>query len=209
MNAVELININKTYKKTTVFNSFNFKLEENKTAVFLSNDKYKKDILASIISLVLRVDSGTIKYFDEEVSVKDDIYNIVSLMPKRDGLSEHLTVLENLRLMAKTRDFNEEEALNKIKEFGDKYEISSRFDDKAKTLSHSLKKIVSFLMCIITNAKILVLDDPFKDVDEKTKNCLMKYIKEIKGSKTIIIFTDLEEAKDLADDLYDWQKEGL
>ena len=210
MNAVELINVNKTIKKATVFNSFNFKLEENKTAVFLSSDTAKLDCLAKILSLIIKCDSGTIKYFDEEVSIKDGIYNIVSIMPLKDGLSEHLTVFENLRLMAKTRDYNEVEAIKKINEFGDKYNIKSRFDDKTKTLSNSLKKLVSFLMCIIADAKIIVLDNPFKNVDENMKKNLLDYIKELKNTKTIIILTNDLDAKDLADDLYDLdKKEGL
>ena len=210
MNAVELIDVNKTIKKTTVFNSFNFKLEENKTAVFLSSNFKKLDTLARIISLVLKIDSGTIKYYDKEVNVKDSIYNIVSFMPLKDGLSEHLTVFENIRLMARTRDYNEADALKKITIFGEKYNIKSRFDDKTKTLSVSLKKLVSFLMTIITDADILVLDNPFRGVDENTKNNLFEYIKELKGNRTIIILTDLEEAKDLADDVYFLdEKEGL
>lgn len=210
MNAVELINVNKTIKKTTVFDSFSFKLEENKTAVFLSSNFKKLDTLARIISLVLKIDSGTIKYYDKEVNVKDSIYNIVSFMPLKDGLSEHLTVFENIRLMARTRDYNEVDALKKITIYGEKYNIKSRFDDKAKTLSVSLKKLVSFLMTIITDANILVLDNPFRGVDENTKNNLFEYIKELKGNRTIIILTDLEEAKDLADDVYFLdEKEGL
>ena len=210
MNAVELINVNKTIKKTTVFDSFSFKLEENKTAVFLSSNYKKLDTLARIISLVLKADSGTIKYYDKEVNVKQPIYNEVSFMPLKDGLSEHLTVFENIRLMARTRDYNEVDAIKRINEIGEKYNIKSRFDDKAKTLSVSLKKLVSFLMCIITDAKILVLNNPFRGVDDNTKNDLLKYIKELKDNKTIIILTDLEEAKSLADDVYVLdEKEGL
>lgn len=210
MNAVELINVNKTIKKTTVFDSFSFKLEENKTAVFLSSNYKKLDTLARIVSLVLKMDSGTIKYFDKEVDVKHSIYNIVNFMPLKDGFSEHLTVFENLRLMARTRDYNEVDAIKKINEYGEKYNIKSRFDDKTKTLSVSLKKLVSFLMCIITDAKVLVLDNPFRGVDDNTKKDLFKYIKELKENKTIIILTDLEEAKELADDVYVLdEKEGL
>ena len=159
---------------------------------------------------MLKADSGTIKYYDKEVDVKQSIYNIVSLMPLKDGLSEHLTVFENIRLMARTRDYNEIDALKQITIYGEKYNIKSRFDDKAKVLSVSLKKLVSFLMCIITDAKILVLDNPFRGVDEATKDNLFSYIKELKENRTIIILTDLEEAKDLADDVYDLDvKEGL
>ena len=173
MYAVELNNLTKAYKKNVVLDSINFKLEENKTAVFLGLDYSGKTTLAEIISLIKNPTSGTIKYFDENVSTKEDIYNIVSFMPSNEGLSEHLTVFENLRLMARTRDYNEKDAIDKIKELGVKYNIDSRFDDKVKTLSKSLKKLLSFLMCIITDAPILVLDEPFSEIDVKMRKDLV------------------------------------
>lgn len=203
MYAVELNNLTKAYKKNVVLDSINFKLEENKTAVFLGLDYSGKTTLAEIISLIKNPTSGTIKYFDEYVSTKEDIYNIVSFMPSNEGLSEHLTVFENLRLMARTRDYNEKDAIDKIKELGVKYNIDSRFDDKVKTLSKSLKKLLSFLMCIITDAPILVLDEPFSEIDVKMRKDLVKYIKELKDSKTIIITTELPDiAIDLDADIY-------
>lgn len=203
MYAVKLNNITKAYKKNVVLDSVSFKLEENKTAVFLGLDYSGKTTLAEIISLIKNPTSGTIEYFDKETSTKDEIYNVVSFMPSTDGLSEHLTVFENLRLMARTRDYNDKEALDKIKEIGIKYNIDSRFDDKVKTLSKSLKKLLSFLMCIITDAPILVLDEPFSDIDVKMRKNLVKYIKELKDSKTIIITTELPDiAIDLDADIY-------
>ncbi|MCR5462205.1 MAG: ATP-binding cassette domain-containing protein [bacterium] len=203
MYAVKLNNITKAYKKNVVLNSIDFRLEENKTAVFLGLDYSGKTTLAEIISLIKNPTSGTIEYFDKETSTKDEIYNVVSFMPSTDGLSEHLTVFENLRLMARTRDYNDKEALDKIKEIGIKYNIDSRFDDKVKTLSKSLKKLLSFLMCIITDAPILVLDEPFSDIDVKMRKNLVKYIKELKDSKTIIITTELPDiAIDLDADIY-------
>ena len=203
MYAVKLNNITKAYKKNVVLDSVSFKLEENKTAVFLGLDYSGKTTLAEIISLIKNPTSGTIEYFDKEISTKDEIYNVVSFMPSTDGLSEHLTVFENLRLMARTRDYNDKEALDKIKELGVKYNLDSRFDDKVKTLSKSLKKLLSFLMCIITNAPILVLDEPFSDIDVKMRKNLVKYIKELKDSKTIIITTELPDiAIDLDADIY-------
>lgn len=203
MYAVELNNLVKAYKKNVVLDSVNLKLEENKTAVFLGLDYSGKTTLAEIISLIINPTSGTIKYFDKEVSTKDEIYNMVCFMPKTEGLSEHLTVFENLRLMARTRGYSDKEALDKIRELGVKYNLDSRFDDKVKTLSKSLKKLLSFLMCIITNAPILVLDEPFSDIDVKMRKNLIKYIKELSGTKTIIITTELPDtAKELNSSIY-------
>ena len=203
MFSLEVSNLTKTYKKKTVLDSISFSVEENKTAVFLGLDDSGKTTLAKVLSLIIKPNSGVIKYNEREIADYFEPFNLVSIMPSEEGLSEHLTVFENLRLMARTRDLSEKDAISLINELALKYDIKDRFDDKVLTLSKSLKKLVSFIMCIVSGANVLVLDEPFKDSDIKMQKLLLKYIKELKGTKTIIITTEIPSiALDLADDLY-------
>lgn len=203
MFSLEVSNLTKTYKKKTVLDSISFSVEENKTAVFLGLDDSGKTTLAKILSLIIKPNSGIIKYNNEEITNYFEPFNLVSIMPSEEGLSEHLTVFENLRLMARTRGFKEKEVISLIDELATKYDIKDRFDDKALTLSKSLKKLVSFIMCVISGAKVLVLDDPFKECDIKMQKQLLSYIKDLKKDHTIIITTEMSNyAIELADDLY-------
>ena len=203
MFSLEVSNLTKTYKKKTVLDSISFNVEENKTAVFLGLDDSGKTTLAKILSLIIKPNSGIIKYNNEEITNYFELFNLVSIMPSEEGLSEHLTVFENLRLMARTRGFKEKEVISLIDELATKYDIKDRFDDKALTLSKSLKKLVSFIMCVISGAKVLVLDDPFKECDIKMQKQLLSYIKDLKKDHTIIITTEMSNyAIELADDLY-------
>ena len=198
MDALTISNLTKVNKNKSIFSSLDLTVEENKLVVFLSSDEIKRNTLLKILGLVDYKYSGSIKYFDQDI--KDMEFNTISYMPSNDGLSEHLTVFENMRLMARSRGFKEAEAIELVNSIGEKYNLKDRFYDKVKTLSLSLKKLVSFAMCIIADAKIMLLNDPFKNIDI---NRLINYIKEYKNKKTIIISTELPEcAKALADELY-------
>ena len=202
MKALKVENLTKTYKKKNVLDSLFFNVEENTTSVILGLDNSGKTTLAKTLALVLKPNSGIISYFDEENKLGE--YNDdVSLMPSELGLSEHLTVFENLLLMAQTRHIGAKGAKELVLEYMKKYELIDRLDDKVIVLSHSLKKIVSFVLTLISDTKVIILDEPFKDVDVKYRRKLLEYIKEIKKIKTIIITTELPEiALELGDDIY-------
>lgn len=202
MNAVNVKNLIVTKKKITVLDNISFSIKENELCCFLSLDSDSKNALFKALALPNKINNGVIEYFDN-IDNSNLEANTLSFMPKKNGTSEHLTVFENLRLMARTRGFSEKEAIELVNEFGIKYDITNRFYDKAKTLSVPLIKKLSFLMTIITDAKIYIFDDPFSNIDVVMKNNFINYLKEIKGKKTIILFTeDAPVAKELADELY-------
>ena len=203
MEALRVENITKSYKKKIVLNSISFCLEENNTLVFLGLDNSGKTTLSKILGLINKVDSGSIYYFNEERTPYSNDNQDVSLMPDSLGLSEHLTVFENLLLMAESRHIKSKGAKDLVIEYMQKYDLIDRYYDKVKTLSISLKKIVSFVLSLLADTKVLVLDEPFKDIDIKAKKRLMEYILELKKIKTIIITTeDPTIALSLADTVY-------
>ena len=126
--------------------------------------------------------------------------NDVSYMPEELGLSEHLTVFENLHVMALTRHFKTKGVKELTIEYLKKYGLYDRFDDKLLTLSTSIKKLLSFVITLISDSKVIILDEPFKDIDLPTKRKMMDYIKELKNIKTFIITTEMPDVvKELSD----------
>lgn len=203
MNALRVENITKSYKKKIVLNSISFCLEENKTHVILGLDNSGKTTLTKILGLITKPDSGSVYYYDEEKTPLNNDDSYVSLMPDALGLSDHLTVFENLLLMAESRHIKAKGAKELVNEYMQKYDLMDRYYDKVKTLSVSLKKIVSFVLSVLADTKVLVLDEPFKDVDIKCKKRLIEYINELKQIKTIIITTeDPQIAYTLSNELY-------
>ena len=105
MNALRVENLTKVYKKKSVLDSISFSAESNKTTVILGLDKSGKSTLTKILSLIQKPTTGNIYYFDNLKVASDNFTNDVSYMPEELGLSEHLTVFENLHIMALTRHF--------------------------------------------------------------------------------------------------------
>jgi len=202
MDAVSVKNLIVNKKKITVLDNINLSIKENELCTILSLDNDSKDALFNSLAFPNKKYNDVITYFGNTDNSNLEA-NTISFMPKKNGTSEHLTVFENLRLMARTRGFSEKEAIELVDNFGLKYDFTNRFFDKAKTLSIPLIKKLSFLMTIITDAPILIFDDPFSNIDIVTKSSFINYFKELKNKKTIILFTeDPNVAKELSDSIY-------
>ena len=203
MDALRVENLTKLYKKKNVLDSISFSVKNNETTIILGLDKSGKTTLTKILSLINKPNMGDIYYFDNLKTVNDNYTNDVSLMPESLGLSEHLTVFENLEVMALTRHFKTKGVKELVIEYLKKYELYDRYDDKVMTLSTSLKKLLSFVTTLISDSKVIILDEPFKNVDLPTTKKMINYIKELKGIKTFIITLENPEvALDLADNIY-------
>lgn len=81
-----------------------------------------------------------------------------------------------------------------------KFDLVDRKNDKAKKLSGGLKRRLSLAMALITEPKIVFLDEPTLGLDVRARRDLWKVIKELKGEVTIILTSHyLEEVNALAD----------
>src|SRR5690625_7386914 len=78
--------------------------------------------------------------------------------------------------------------------------LTKRAKDRANSLSGGMQRKLSIAMSLITNPKILFLDEPTIGLDVTARRNLWKIISELKGKITIILTTNyLEEADALAD----------
>ena len=71
------------------------------------------------------------------------------------------------------------------------------------SLSGGMKRRVAILRAIESNAPLVIMDEPFKGLDEKTKEDVISYtLSRLKGRTVIVVTHDPEEAKKLGNILY-------
>jgi len=185
---MELENV--LYKK--IINGLSLKFQEGKIYSIISSSDSEKEILGKIIS-------GIINDYDGKIINKNKIISYNYKNPE-DMLIED-TVLKELSLALK--DNNKE---NTNKRCTDALKIvgldSKCLNYNPHYLSSSEKKLLSIAINLITNPKIIVLDEPFNYLDTFHKKEIIKLFKKIakKYNKIVIIFTkDVLEAYDTCD----------
>ena len=130
----------------------------------------------------------------------EKVHPIINVSPQETAVSPRLTVEENLRLTAEIYGYSRREAAEKAQVMMERFSLTERRADRAKTLSGGMMRKLSIAMALITDPKVLFLDEPTLGLDVRARRELWKTIEALKGSMTVVLTTHyLEEAEALSD----------
>ena len=122
------------------------------------------------------------------------------ISPQETAVARNLTVLENLSFMARVYGANAKQAAVKAQETADQLGLTEVGSAKAKTLSGGMQRRLSIGMALISNPKILFLDEPTLGLDVIARRELWSVVRRLKGRVTILLTTHyLEEVEALSD----------
>ncbi len=129
-----------------------------------------------------------------------EVKKIVSVSPQDTAVAPNLTVRENLEFIAGIYGMSKEKVKEKTDEIINKFSLKEIEKSKAKTLSGGWQRRLSIAMALITEPKILFLDEPTLGLDVIARRELWQIIKSIKEKVTIVLTTHyMEEAEKLSD----------
>lgn len=179
---IELKNITKKYGDLTVYENFSLAIEEGKTLAVLGDSGSGKTTLLNIIAGLTDY-SGEITGLPEK---KGYVFQTDRLVP-------HMTVLENLKLVA-----DEDRAKSYLESAG----LSEFAGEYPSRLSAGMSRRVAILRAFLYGAPLLLMDEPLRNLDLSLKYRLMEFFKTLKAreNSTVIFVThDIAEAAALAD----------
>ncbi|MCH5153980.1 MAG: ATP-binding cassette domain-containing protein [Clostridiales bacterium] len=196
---IEIKGITKKYSKVVAVDNVLFSINDNECFALLGLNGAGKSTLINILSTGLLPTSGTatINGFDL-LGERDNIRKIINISPQESAVAKNLTVRENLELIASL--YGIENRRSKIDAIIDKFALKEKENVQCKKLSGGQLRRVSIALAMITEPKILFLDEPTLGLDVKSRKTLWEIIKEIKDNLTILLTTHyLEEVEFLAD----------
>ena len=187
---------------TVILNDIDFYINEGEIVSLIGPSGCGKSTLLNIISGLEDPDRGEITITDIDV---DNRLGELSYMQQKDLLLPWKTVLGNsilgLEILNKDKSLSEQKALALMDTFGLKgYE--NYFPNQ---ISGGMRQRASFLRTILTDKKILLLDEPFSSLDSITRLQMQQWLLELwrKFNKTILLVThDIDEAIFLSDRIY-------
>lgn len=134
------------------------------------------------------------------VSEPQAVKEFINVSPQETAVAPNLTVRENLELIAGIYGNNRKASAEKANKIIEEFDLSEIERDKAKTLSGGWQRRLSIAMALISEPKILFLDEPTLGLDVLARRELWSVIEKLKGKITIILTTHyLEEAEALSD----------
>lgn len=194
MSDIVIKNFTFGFNGKDLFSNFDMKFEEGKINVVLGSSGVGKTTLLNAIT-------GLIKYEGEITGVPDKI----SYIFQKDRLISSLSIYKNLDLILKT-EFKDKKLRKKmIEEMLERLEIAEVFKRLPENISGGQARRVSMARAFLYPSGLLILDEPFKELDVALKTRLIKEFFKLWESdrRTVIMVThDIYEALLMADKAY-------
>ncbi len=201
MIAIETINLTKKYKEKLAVNNLNLKINKGELFALLGVNGAGKTTTIKMLSCLIKPTSGDANILNKSI-LSDwlEIKDFINVSPQETAIAPNLSVRENLEFISGIYGNNKKEAKEKADKMIKSFGLSSIENDKAKTLSGGWQRHLSIAMALISDPKILFLDEPTLGLDVLARRKLWNVIKDMKDSVTIILTTHyLEEAVALSD----------
>ncbi|MBO6092252.1 MAG: ABC transporter ATP-binding protein [Oscillospiraceae bacterium] len=199
--AIEITNLRKDFGAKNAVNNLNLSIPDGEIFAFLGVNGAGKTTTIRMLTGLTVPSSGDARVLGHSIITElDEVKKIGNLSPQETSVAPNLTVQENLEFIAGIYGFSKKQSRLKAAEIMEQFGFDEIRNSKAKTLSGGWQRKVSIAMALITDPKILYLDEPTLGLDVLARRELWKVICSLKGKVTIILTTHyMEEAEELSD----------
>lgn len=197
MNAIETKNLTKCFGTVTAVDALDLTVREGELFGLLGVNGAGKTTTIKMLSGLLKPTDGTATVLGHDLETElSAIKPHVGVSPQETAVAPNLSVRENLDLIAGIYGSNRGRVESMLDELGLKK--AEKF--KAKSLSGGWQRRLSIAMALVSDPKLLFLDEPTLGLDVLARRELWKVIEGLKGKVTVILTTHyLEEAQALSD----------
>ena len=198
---IEFENISLSYGSRLILDNINFKINEGQIFGMLGPNGVGKSTIFNLITGLISPASGKIKIYGEDVNnypvyLRTKRFK-VGYVPQYGGYFNDLTLLENLKAISEIVIDNKNYRSERINYLISKFELDNLKDIKAKFLSGGQKKKLVIALSLLSEPKVLLLDECFAALDVLTIKMLQEIIVNLQNENQITICICDHQARDL------------
>ena len=201
MQEIKTVGLVKKYKNLTAVDKLNLEIHQGELFSLLGVNGAGKTTTIKMLTCITKPTDGDA--FVEGYSVtkqSEQVKRLIGVSPQETAVAPNLSVKENLELICGIHGFSKEKTQIRIKELSEQFTLDAVLRRKAGKLSGGWQRRVSIAMALISEPKILFLDEPTLGLDVIARHELWDMIRSLKGKATIILTTHyMEEAEALSD----------
>jgi len=188
INKITLKKISLSYNKRQILDDVSFNIREGEICGLLGPNGVGKSTIFNIIVGLVKPNYGEI-YINQKVVNDVPIYKRaidfgLSIVPQTGGVFSNLTCIENLKAVSEIVIKNKDERNFKIEKMISKFELDAVKNTKAKHLSGGQRKKVSIAMSLMSDPKIILMDEPFQGLDIMSTRDLQETIVNLQTEDT-------------------------
>jgi ABC-2 type transport system ATP-binding protein len=193
--------LRKQFATTLAVDDVAFNVTQGEVFGLLGPNGAGKTTTIRMILRILEPDAGTVLYEGRPFS--EDVRNHIGYLPEERGLYRKSKVLDTILYFAQLRGMSPRPARQEALHWMKRLAIDEYAGRKVEELSKGNQQKVQFVIAIIHNPSLVVLDEPFSGLDPVNQIVLTEVFRELKQSGKAVIFSthQMDQAEKLSDAL--------
>jgi ABC-2 type transport system ATP-binding protein len=201
-NIIEIRALTKKFATLTAVNKINLTIREREIFGFLGPNGAGKTTTIGMLTTLIKPTSGSAKIAGHDIiSEGDEVRSVIGVVPQSFSLFPELTAAENLSYIGKLYGMSNsaiekrsDYLLKSVSLYGQRSRIAGNF-------SGGMKQRLSLAASLISDPKILFMDEPTTGLDPQSRIAMRELTKELNKQGITIIYTthDMEEADKICD----------
>ena len=199
MPAVEVNHIVKSYVDKAVVNDLSFSVAQGEIFGLIGPNGAGKTTTIRMMMDIIKPDSGEVTILGEKLSEASK--NKLGYLPEERGLYRKLTTIDSIIYLASLKGMDRHSAEGKADELLNQTGMLPHKGKKIEELSRGMGQIIQFIVTIIHNPELVILDEPFAGLDPVNTELLKRMVADLRNQgKAMILSThQMNEIEELCD----------
>ena len=186
---IEIKNLSKSFGKICAVDNISFNVRRGELFAFLGVNGAGKSTTINVICSVLGKDTGSVIIDGESIDEKrENIKSKIGVVFQNSVLDKSLSVYENLKSRASLYGIYEKEFENKLSYLCSILQFEDILTRTVGKLSGGQRRRIDIARALISNPKILILDEPTTGLDPQTRILLWDVIEKMRKENSMTVF---------------------
>jgi len=202
IHTVTVSEISKSFNNTLVVDNISFDVRGGEIFGLIGPNGAGKTTTIRMIMDIIKPDSGEISVLGERLSAITK--NRIGYLPEERGLYRKLKVIDSLIYLASLKGITSYSARSRAEELLKRINMLPHKNKKIEELSRGMGQLIQFLVTIIHDPQLVILDEPFAGLDPVNTELLKETILELRRQgKAVILSTHrMNEVEELCDRIF-------
>lgn len=199
---LKITHLTKTYGEKKAVDDLSLHINKGEIYGFIGHNGAGKTTTLKVVTGILNFDAGEILI--DGTSIKEtplECKKKIAYIPDNPDLYEFMTGIKYLNFVADVFGVSAEERTERIRKYGDMFELTPSLGQAISSYSHGMKQKLAIISALIHEPKLVIMDEPFVGLDPKATHILKELMRDICARGGAIFFSThvLEVAEKLCD----------
>lgn len=202
MNILEIKNLVKHFATQRAVDDISLQIKQGSIFGLLGPNGAGKTTLIRMITGIFYPDSGEILLKGKKFDAENDA-RYIGYMPEERGLYKKMKIGEQALYLAQLKGMRKNHAQDKIKEWFKRLEMENWWDKKIEDLSKGMGQKLQFVITVLHEPDLIILDEPFSGLDPVNANLIKDEIYRLAQNGSTIIFSThrMEQVEEICNNI--------